>query len=372
MSCNFSSKILITTGFTGGHFFPSVSFAKAYRKVHPESEIYFLLPKKESPFDACRYLTNFKTKLISIRPFPRMLSAQFFLFPFSYLKSFIATFAFIQGLRPHALVSFGSYGAFPAVLAAWLLGIPVTIHEQNRLMGKANRLSAFFARKIATSFRETLGILAHKKVKYIGYPVRNEFRLIVKKNASETLVKKSPKQILIFGGSQGSQAVNRAVLQFFSSLSIEEKENIAVTHITGFQGLAEAKIRYNELKMVNKVLPFADDIDKLYAEADFVIGRAGAGTIFELAALKLPAVLIPYPFADGHQGLNAEIVAETGGILMIPESELQNGKLKKEIMTVLNDSNCYQKMQKAIQTFDVPSAAHDLVCVVDEVITTKR
>ncbi len=358
------SKILITSGLTGGHFFPAVCFAKAYQKEHPASEIWFLLCKEAIPFDLDRHLQNFHVKTIPIDPFPKAFSMKLFLFLIHYPLSVAATYSFVWKLKPAVVASFGSYGSFPAVLAAWLLRVPIVIHEQNRISGKANQVSAFFARWVTTSFPETSGNLPDKKVRYVGYPIRSELRSIAVR--SQSMLRPEKKfYILVLGGSQGSLALNRITLNFFSSLTSAEKNRIAVIHITGKIEFERIRTAYSNMKMEHQVYAFSEEMGKLYSAADLVVARAGAGTIFELAVFGLPSILIPYPFAYGHQSENARYVENLNGAVVIEESKLTLDRFRNGVLDLLQNEEKRRKIKNAVQNLDVINAAERLVYLVD-------
>ena len=357
-------KVLITTGITGGHFFPAVCFAEAYQRAYPSSEIWFVLGRKQAPFDLRPYQKKFRFELIPIDPFPKLFSLRMFPFLFNYLKSLFATGYFLRRLKPVVLISFGSYSSFPSVFLAWLFRIPVVIHEQNRVFGLANQVSSLFSKQVATSFPETLGRVEASKVKYTGYPIRQTLRF--QKNSIDQNVPR--RKILILGGSQGSHVLNEMIFHFFSQLSTEEKQKIAVIHITGEKDFDYVSKQYDHFKIDHEVYAFAHEIAQHYARAHLVIARAGAGTIFELAVSGLPGILVPYPFAFAHQFKNASYVAEQGGAVLIPENQLKTIDIKELVYGLLFDDRRREVMKKVIQRFDVPNATENLVEMVHGVI----
>ncbi len=359
-----AQKVLIATGITGGHFFPAVRFAEKYLEEHPDSEITFVLGRTVSTVVVSKYLGRFQVKHIPVDPFPVSFSFKLLSFLINYPRSLFRTWSFLKELKPTVLVSFGSYSSFPSVLAAWVSGIPIVVHEQNKISGWANRASAVFARFVAVSFPDTLGHLPARKVRYLGYPLRSEIRRSVALNSGKDIGGKS--RILVLGGSQGSQRLNQAVLEFFSSLSSEEKKRFAVIHIAGDKELESVKNRYVALHIENEVSAFSEQIGELYRRSTLVIARAGAGTIFELAAFGLPGILIPYPHAYAHQSLNARCLYKSRACLMIEEKELNAERLKLEVTTLLSDQNFYQMLSNNVKRFDVLDSEKNLVNLVKE------
>ncbi len=362
--------VLIATGITGGHFFPAISFAEAFKKSYPGFEIWFVLGKKNAPFNLKPYREEFQFEFISVEPLPKLFSWRLFPFCIGYIKSLFKTARLLAKLKPSAMVSFGSYSTFPSVFLAWFFRIPIIIHEQNRVFGWANQVSAYFAKWITTSFPETKGRVPRSKIQYVGFPIRQSMRLqnaVLQDNARSGL-----RRILILGGSQGSHVLNEMIFSFFSQLSTEEKERIAVIHITGEKDFNSVSERYANANIAHEVYSFVREMGPCYRRAHVVIARAGAGTIFELAVFGLPAILVPYPFAYAHQFHNAACVMESGGGLLITENDLKIFNIKRTIFDLLFNEERRKTMEEQIRRFDVPDAAEKLVHVVGKILISHK
>ncbi len=357
-------KILIATGPTGGHFFTAVAFAKSFRAVFPSCQICFLLSREKGILDPISHLNGFDLQIIPLEPPPRFFSFAFLRFLFLLLSGFLLTFRFIQNYKPTVLVSFGSYASFPSVLAAWVQKIPIIVHEQNRVFGWANHWAGVFAAEVAISFPQTFGKVTQKKINYVGYPIRSDLRT----RAAESKTKRTayhPKlRILVMGGSQGSKVLNESFLEFLSQLSTEEKQKIAVTHITGKNQHDQIKQRYDAVNAECNLIAFSNQMDQLYDQADLVIGRAGAGTIFELAAFGLPSILVPYPRAYAHQSVNARSLEEIGAAVVVDEACLSADQLQREVMEFIKIPEKRKAMSSAVGKLDVPDAGRKLAALV--------
>ena len=364
------SKILVASGHTGGHFFPAVCFAEAYQEKYSDSEIWFLLARHSASFDVERYLWRYHAQTIPLRSLPGGFSLKLIFFLIHYVHHFFLTLVWMAKLKPSVVVSFGSYSTLAAVLAAWVCRVPIVVHEQNRISGWTNRMAAFFARHVATSFPETLGCLPSEKVTHVGYPIRPSLRAAACSNDRAHSGKRC--SVLVLGGSQGSEALNRISLDFFSSLSSEEKERFAVIHITGEKQYEAVRARYLNLNVNHQVFAFTGEIENVYSRADLVIARAGAGTIFELAVFGIPSVLIPYPFAYAHQSKNAEVAAEAGGAVVIEEKELTAAKFSDAVMDLARDPERRQRMGQALKRLDCPNAGPSLAALAHDALDCKN
>jgi UDP-N-acetylglucosamine--N-acetylmuramyl-(pentapeptide) pyrophosphoryl-undecaprenol N-acetylglucosamine transferase len=267
-----------------------------------------------------------------------------------YVRAFCGVFMLTWRLRPRAIIGFGSYGSVPGVLAGFILRIPILLHEQNLVAGFANQFLAKFAARIASSFPEVIGFGVNKRVFCSGYPVRKSF---FEESAGPKTVEK-PKayfEILIFGGSQGSEAINKIFLDTLELLSPEERKQIAVTHIVGNKEIDLICARYQTLEIRNKVIAFSDQIAQHLKNSDLVISRAGAGSIFEIAVMKRQAILIPYPHAYGHQKMNARYLAERSAGFAIEEEHLSAGFLKDVILRIEESGRMDIKMEESLGKF---------------------
>jgi UDP-N-acetylglucosamine--N-acetylmuramyl-(pentapeptide) pyrophosphoryl-undecaprenol N-acetylglucosamine transferase len=265
-------------------------------------------------------------------------------------------------------VGFGSYAAYPGLKIASKRKIPVLIHEQNCVPGKATRWLARDADCVAVSFEETLADENLRLREVVGLPIRSALR----KAAMERKKDGERFRILVVGGSQGAHRLNEVVLETFSQLSSEEKTKIAVMHITGMKDHEWVAQRYRQINIQAETFPFFDKMHELYRRSDLAITRAGANTLFELALFKLPAVVIPYPYAGAHQKANADYFAAEEGILTRGESVLDSGWLLEQIRILQSDSSRRIKMSETISKLAAPDAASRLVELAEKLLTKEK
>jgi UDP-N-acetylglucosamine--N-acetylmuramyl-(pentapeptide) pyrophosphoryl-undecaprenol N-acetylglucosamine transferase len=230
--------------------------------------------------------------------------------------------ALLKRLSPAAVVGFGGYPSIPTMCAATQIGTPTLIHEQNAVLGRANRLLAPRVGTIATSFEQVSGIQpqAVRKVVFTGNPVRAAISQIGE-IPYPTLTANDPIHILIFGGSQGARVLSEIVPAALTSLSQDERSRFHVTQQCRPEDLERVKAAYDAADISASLATYFDNMPECLSAAHLVIARAGASTISELMAAGRPAILIPYPHAtDDHQAANAKSVAATGASWYVPES----------------------------------------------------
>ena len=258
--------------------------------------------------------------------------------------------------RPQLILSFGGYLAVPVVLVGWLMGIPCLTHEQTVVYGLANRLIAYFAKKVLVAWPQSLKHFPAQKVVLTGLPLRQEI-LAVKAQPHRQYT------IYITGGKQGAHLINQAVRQALPSLLAKYR----VIHQCGWFDWPE----FRQLKKKNYTVKpyfFRQEIGSVLAQADLVVSRAGAHTVYELAALGKPALLIPIPWAYAdEQQKNAQLLADVGLAQILPQSQLTAQTLCQKIATLASLPHS-QKQTAAAKKLIVPDATQKIVNVVQQTI----
>lgn len=354
-------RILIVTGASGGHIFPALALVESLKNI--SNKLLLVLPKKNQgntiavEFADVKYIhaSNLNFKLNS--------------------KNIIGLYWFLVGawegllvilrFKPDVVVGFGSLNTVALIFWAWLFRIKTIIHEQNVIPGKANCLLAKLVDKVAVSFSQTRNYLniANEKIVFTGNPLRNNLVKIDRKQALDFFKFKEGKfNILITGGSQGSTKLNSVCSQ--SLISFQNKENLQVVHIVGSKELALFKTGYDAANLDCRVFDFFSQIQYAYSFADLIICRSGATTIAELARFKVPAILIPYPFAYAHQLANAKTLGDVGAAEILLDRDLTIGELKNKLESCFFNSDKLKKMQEAYQKILVFDAAINLTNVV--------
>ena len=317
-------RVLIAGGGTGGHLFPGIAIAEAFRVKEPGSEILFVgtgnplevstLSKKG--FDHMEIVAEGLKGRGLWRQIRSLLKI-----PFGVWQALRIIWRF----DPDIIIGLGAYASGPVALAARLMGKKIVIHEQNILPGLTNRILGRFADRIFISFPDNLGIFRPSKTVNTGNPVRRE--LLVRKLDGKTTGQFT---VLVLGGSQGAHTVNCAVVEALDRL--KSPSQMTFIHQTGTNDAAWVEEAYESRGLDAEVEPFFVDMAGPYISADLVICRSGAMTVSELMALGKPAIFIPFPFAaNNHQVLNANYVADTGGAEVILEKDLNGAVLAERI-----------------------------------------
>lgn len=304
--------VLIMAGGTGGHVYPALAVADYLRERGVP--LYWLgtrqgLESRVVPERRHTLLT------IDIRGLRGNGLVGWVLAPFRLGIALVQAVSHLLRCRPAVVLGMGGFVSGPGGIAAWLLRIPLVIHEQNAIAGLTNRLLAPLARAVLQGFPGSLG-----GARTTGNPVRAEISALAP--PAERLAGRSgPVRLLVLGGSQGARALNLRLPAALKGLGVQ----FEVLHQAGPRHLEEARAAYAAAGVSNaEVVPYIENMAGAYAWADLVLCRAGALTVAELCCAGLAAILVPYPFAvDDHQTANARHVSGAGGAVLLPESELE-------------------------------------------------
>ncbi len=363
-----NSKIILTGGHAGTTAFATIQEIK---KTHPDWEIFWI--GSESAIEGRKIKTleseilPAQVKVISIpagriqRKFTRFTIPSLFKIPGGFFKAFIN----LLKIKPKVVLSFGGFASYPVALSAWILNIPVILHEQTGAVGRANKFSVPFAVKIAISRPESKNFFNSDKVILTGNPVRKEIFEV-------GLKKKMPPlpTVFITGGSRGSQTINEAVFQILPDLLTKYK----VIHQTGeidfekfkdFEKLLPSKLKFN-YKLFSRI-----DFDKMpevYRQSDVIVARAGANTVSEIMIVKRPAILVPLSISYlDEQTKNAEIALHFGVASVVPQEKLTPGILENMIDEKIKN---FEKIVKSISAKKSPDfgAAQKLVGLIADYV----
>ncbi len=360
-------KILFAGGGTGGHILPIIAVARELKRSYPgkDIELYYMGPEDKfgdillsqegiKPFTVeAGKLRRYK----GFSAFFQNLRDIFFVAPLGILKSFKILFF----LSPDLIFSKGGYGAIPATVAGKLLRIPIFLHESDIIPGKANLTAQKFALEIFTSFPFTQHF-SPKKILLVGNPIRTRLLSGSREEAIQLFQLVGDKPILlVMGGSQGAQRINDMLL-FILEEALSQFEIIHQTGKANFQIVEqEAKVVVSETNLpYYHPVPFLNEneIRHAYAAAEFIVSRAGSGSIFEIAALGKPSMLIPLPeSAQNHQVENAYAYANTGAAIVLEEANMKPHFFLERVNSIIFDPMETQRMREAAFRFAKPDAA---------------
>jgi UDP-N-acetylglucosamine--N-acetylmuramyl-(pentapeptide) pyrophosphoryl-undecaprenol N-acetylglucosamine transferase len=262
----------------------------------------------------------------------------------------------ISRFKPDVVVGVGGFSSGPVLLLAALRGYPTMLLEQNALPGITNRLLSRVVRAAAVTFEDALSFFPGTGF-VAGNPVRPEFFSGPKEADDRFALPLAAARVLIFGGSQGSHALNVAMVEAAARLATAGTA-VAITHQTGERDVELVRDGYRSAGLAARVEAFLYEMDREMTAADIVVARAGATTLSELAAARRPAILVPLPTAaDDHQRKNAEVVAREGGAEVIDQRDLTGDRLADTIMALAQDPQRRMRMAVAIAKFARPDAA---------------
>jgi UDP-N-acetylglucosamine--N-acetylmuramyl-(pentapeptide) pyrophosphoryl-undecaprenol N-acetylglucosamine transferase len=335
-------RVVIAGGGTGGHLFPGIALAKALKRQDMNIEISFVgtqkgLEAKVLPREGFELKTILSAGLLGKKRLSRWMS---------WVKLPVGTaqsMCFLIRKRPDLVVGVGGYASGPLVLSAWILRVPILIHEQNSIPGLTNKWLGKIANKVAVSFKESAKFFSKDKIEVTGNMIREEFC-----QPRETFPK-GPRglfRLLVLGGSQGAHSINVAMMEALESLT-SKKGNIHITHQTGESDFAMVKREYEKSGFSHDVRPFIDGMAEQYRKASLVICRAGATTLAEVTACGKVSVLIPYPHAaHNHQEKNARVLDAANAGELVLEHELSGPRIAQSILRAIEDPERLEEMEE--------------------------
>ena len=272
-------------------------------------------------------------------------------------------------IGPAAVVGFGGYASVPTMIAARLRQLPSMLHEQNAVLGRANRLVQGGVARIATSFARTRHVAeADRRVRVVGDPVREPVRALCASHYRPPGMDRII-DILVFGGSQGSASFSSIIPEAVLSLPASLRSRLRLVQQCRPEDLARVRGLYKQADIVAELSPFFADLPQRMASAHLVIGRSGASTVAELAAVGRPSILVPYPHAaDDHQTVNARAFEAAGACIVIPHDAFTASTLASELRVLVEAPRRLAEMAAAARDVGRPDAARRLADLVGELI----
>ena len=345
-------RVLVVASHSAGHILPAIAFCQGLKQKDIHAEIIFVSTEGELEK---KILNNSIDKLIFFKKESnKILLACRLLFLIFQAK------LMLDKSRPDLVVGFGGYLSIPFIICAHFLKIPNLIHEQNFYMGLANRLLAYAADQIIFSFPNAeISDRLKKKALCLGLPLRGEMKPIDKQEARRCLNLDVYKfTLLVTGGSQGSSSINTQMLNLLKDGEIED---VQVIHVAGLADYKRVEEEYKKIAVENRVIDFAEHMEYAFSACDLAICRAGAGTIAEIVALRVPAVLIPYPYARKHQFGNARFLADKDAAVLIEENEGLKDALKEKIIDLKNNPDRLNQLSAALAKVNLPNSRDKMV-----------
>lgn len=348
-------RIIIAGGGTGGHLFPGISIAEAF-KIREGRNVVLFVGSRRGIEEALIPKMGYELRTISAsglrgKPFARKLVSLW-----TIPLGIAASARIIGEFRPDLVIGVGGYASGPVVLAAFLLRIKRAIQEQNAIPGSTNRLLGRLSDAIFISFQESRSYFPESKTILTGNPVRRNFLQEFEENR-----KGDQFNLLIFGGSQGAHRINEKMVEALGWLE-GVRDTLNIIHQTGSNDQEFVSRNYQRRGFRALVKAFIDDMAPCYRDAHLVICRSGATTVSELTVCRRASILIPYPHAThDHQTLNAKALVKAGAAQMISNSDLTGKLLANTILHLHRNRDEILTMEKRAGDLAQPNAADQIV-----------
>ena len=371
--------VAIACGGTGGHLFPGLAVADQLRQRGCDVALLIspkdvdqqavkatlksqALPRSGQPDEAenTGVMPGAPMEIFTL-PAVALQNGNYLSFARTFVKSYFAARKVFQRRRPDAVLAMGGFTSAPPVFAAKFSGVKTFLHESNTIPGRANRLLARFVHTAFIGFPETANRLCAKKILVTGTPVRPQFSPAshVQHPAPDcrrTLgLDPVPPTILVVGGSQGAHGLNEMIL---SALPLLRNRGWQWLHLTGANDFGTVKSAYAANKIKAVVRPFLAEMDLALGAATVAVSRAGASSLAEMAAMRLPSLLVPLPTAvDNHQFFNAQSLEKTGAARLLEQNDSVPGKIAEMLADLVGDESGRQIIQAALAQWYAPQSA---------------
>lgn len=358
-------RIIFGTGGTGGHLYPALALASYIKRQDPSSEFLFVgtidrLESEVVPQMGYAY-KGLDLKGIVGSPINKAKAVLKFVTSISQSKKIIKEF------KPDLVIGFGGYPSSSIVMAAAKMHVPTIIHEQNSIIGLANKILIKHVDAIVACYQKAANEFPKEKTYLLGNPRATEVHeTTIKDVKGQYGIKDGQKTILIVMGSLGSSSVNRVIEQGMDELGQKEYN---VIFVTGKKQYDDMKAKFKQLPKNVNMIPYVDDMPSLLKSVDLVITRAGASTLAEITSLGVASLIIPSPYvASNHQEYNALELCNQNAAKMILEKDLTKENLISQIDELLSDSQMIETLKKNASKLGKPNASKDIYELMKKVI----
>ena len=357
-----STCVLIMAGGTGGHVFPGLAVAR--KLIERQVKVVWLGTRKG--FEARAVPASglaIDMEWMTVKGLRRTGWFNWLLLPFTLLYAMVQALRILRRRKPDAVLSLGGFVAGPGGLMAWLMRIPLLVHEQNAIPGLTNKWLALVADRVLSGFPDAFG--SHVAARPVGNPVRAEIAALAPPD-QRMAARSGRLRLLIVGGSLGARIFNEVVPVAVKALPADVCPE--VWHQCGRSAQTQTEKAYDGTPVKARVTEFIDDMAAAYAWADIVLCRAGAMTVTELAASGSASILVPYLYAvDDHQTANARFLSERGAAVLVQQMELSAERLCELLQGFAANRELILKMACAARCLAVIDAAETVASLCQEV-----
>lgn len=360
-------RVVISAGGTGGHIYPAIAIINKIKEAEPNSEFLYIGTTNRMEKDLIPNL-GIRYEGLEVSGLKRKITLE----NLKTIKNFFTAIKkakiIIKDFNPDVVIGCGGYVTAPVIYAAKKLGKKTFIHEQNSVVGLANKFLIKYTDKIGVSFESTMSEFPKDKVVLTGNPCSEKAIKVKKAKKEDFGIDKSKKLVLIVMGSLGSRTVNDKILGFTEKFRYKDYSVIIVTGTAYYDKIKNRKFPDNV-----KVLPFIYEMPSVMKITDLMVTRAGASTISEITALEVPSIFIPSPYvANNHQFKNAIDLVNEGASLMLEEKDLNDNSLIKLIDETLNDKEKIMKMKKNLKEIGIKDSSTRIYNVLKDLIMSER
>jgi len=348
-------RVIFAGGGTGGHLYPGLAMRDALRETVERLDVLFV-GARGGMEESILAGTETPLELLPGRGLRGASIGARLVAPFELAAAVVRSLAIIRSFDPDVVVGTGGYASAAVVVAAIIARVPRILQEQNSVAGLVNRRLARFADVVLLSFEiSRRSVAGARHVVVTGNPLRRLPRLEREEAASRLGIDPALRTVLVIGGSRGAHSLNVAGSE--AARVLLDNHNVQTILLTGrndFDGMSSAWRGENRVK----VMAYLDEVNAAYGAADVAVARAGASSVFELAAFGLPTVFVPYPWAaDAHQLKNVETLEARGGCLVIDDDQLDGPGLAATLFSLLDDESGRADMRRVLEDWARPDAA---------------
>ena len=362
-------RLIISGGGTGGHIFPAIAIANAFRERHPDSHILFVGARGRMEMTRVPE-AGYEIIGLWISGIQRSFTLSNLMFPVKLVVSYVRALVIVRRFKPHVVVGTGGFASGPMMIAATRSKVPALIQEQNSFAGLANKKVANKVSKVCVAYEGMEKYFPASKIVLTGNPVRKDILHVKEKTEKGKIhfgFEDSHRTLLIIGGSLGARTINESILAGIDKLIDAGVQVIWQTGKAYYETVHGQLEKYDKRKL--RVFDFLKEMDLAYAAADVVISRSGALAVSELCIANRPCILVPSPnVAEDHQTKNALALAEKDAAVMVADKDAR-ARLVDEALKLLFDDQRAKKLSENISGLARPRATEDIVNEIEKLIT---
>lgn len=366
MECD-KVRVIISAGGTGGHIYPALAIINKIKEEEPDSEFLYIGTTNRMEKDLVPSL-GYRYEGLNVTGFKRKFSFDNVKTVSNFLGAIKKAKVIIREFNPDIVIGCGGYVTAPVIYAARKLGKKTFIHEQNSVVGLANRFLSRYADKIGVSFESTVKDFPNGKALLTGNPC-SEKALSIKKGTKDSLgIDKDKKLVLIVMGSLGSRTVNDKIFAFIDKFRNKNYSVVIVTGNSYYDRVKDKRVPSNV-----KVLPFIYEMPSIMKITDLMVTRAGASTMSEIMALGVPSIFIPSPYVtNNHQYLNAMDLVNNNAALILEEKDLNDKSLIELIDSTISDNDKIKNIKNNLKKMGIKDSSTRIYNVLRDLILDDR